>query len=80
MAMDHNHIQVGALSSGTKMATLPMPILDQGARPTNLRCPFLAYPTQLPVQPGKATTTLTILWRIMKVAHEVREHQMHPIS
>ena len=23
--MDHNHIQVGALSSGTRMATSPMP-------------------------------------------------------
>ena len=25
MTMGHNHIQVGALSSDTKMATLPMP-------------------------------------------------------
>ena len=58
----------------------PCPILDQGARPINLRCPFLACPTQLSVQPGQATTTPTILWRITKVPQELQEHQMHPIS
>ena len=31
--MGHNHIQVGALSSGTRMATLPMPNIGPIATP-----------------------------------------------
>ena len=33
LAMGHNHIQVGALSSGTRMATLPMPNIGPIATP-----------------------------------------------
>ena len=33
LAMGHNHIQVGALSSGARMATLPMPKIGPIATP-----------------------------------------------
>ena len=50
MAMGHNHIQVGALSSDTRMATLPMP--NTGPRCT-------AHQSAMPLSPLHDTTLYT---------------------
>ena len=48
MAMGHNHIQVGALSSGTKMATLPMPNTGPRCTPHQFAMPLSRLPDTTP--------------------------------
>ena len=67
LAMSHNHFQVGLYLQAQEWQPRLCSILDQLQHPTNLRSLFQAYLAQLSVQPCQATTTLTILWRIMKV-------------
>ena len=44
LAMGHNHIQVGALSSSTRIATLPMPNTGPIAMPHQFAMPFYRLP------------------------------------
>ena len=64
--MGHNHIQVGALSSSTRMATSPMPNTGSIAMPHQSATPFYRLLDTTLYTTMPATTTPIILWRITK--------------
>ena len=78
--MGHNHIQVGALSLGTRMATLPMPNTGPITTPHKSVIDLYGLPdtTLCTTMPGNHYPNYT--WQITKVPQELQEHQMHPIS
>ena len=80
LAMDHNHIQVGALSSGTRMATLPMPNTGPIATPHQSAMPLYRLPgtTFCTTMPGNHYPNYTVADH--KGSKELQEYQMHPIS
>ena len=62
MAMGHNHIQVGALSSGTRMATLPMPNTGPRCTPHQSAMPLSRLPDTTPyiTRPGNHYPNYTV--------------------
>ena len=78
--MGHNHIQVGALFSGIRMATSPMPNTGPISTPHQSAMPLSRLPSTTLCTTKPDNHYLNYNVADHEVPQELQEHQIHPIS